>query len=303
VLKISDEVRRTVAHGGPVVALETALVTHGLPAPRGLDTARAAEDAVREAGAVPATVGVLGGAVVVGLSGEELGLLAAEGSSCAKAGARDLAALVARGRLGSTTVSGTLAAARKVGIRVAATGGIGGVHRGWSQVPDISADLRELAASGVALVSSGFKSILDLRATLEALEALGVPVVGLDCDRLPGFYARLSTHPLEHQVQGPAGAARLLRAHWTALDRSEGLLLAHPPPAETALPNDEVEGAVEAATQEARRLGIGGKALSPFLLKRIVAQLGDRALEANTALIVSNARMAGSIAAAFAAGP
>ena len=299
-IRIRDEVKEALAAEHPVVALETTLVTHGLPVPTGLETARAAEEAVRKAGAVPATIGVLGGEVVVGLDPSELERLATLGTKAVKAGVRDLAALVATRRDGSTTVSGTIAAALRAGIRFVATGGIGGVHRDWGRVPDVSADLFTLARSPVALVSAGFKSILDVPATAELLETLGVPVVGFRTGKLPGFYVRETPHALDHMVEDAASAARLVRAHWFDLGRPEAILFANPAPADAALSASEVNPAVEEAVEAAARERITGKALTPFLLDLVVAKLGDRAVACNTALIVHDARVAADIAVAFA---
>lgn len=297
--RIADEVKDALSDERPVVALETTLVTHGLPAPRGIETARAAESAVRKAGAVPATIGVLDGEVVVGLDAGELERLAKLGLKAVKASSRDLAALVATGRSGSTTVSGTVAVAARAGIRFFATGGIGGVHRDWQRVPDVSTDLFALARTPIAVVSAGFKSILDVPATLELLETFGVAVVGYGTDKLPGFYVRETSHALEHTVPDADAAAKLLRTHWVELGRPEAVLIANPPPAKSALSAKEVEPAVAEAVAAATKEKITGKALTPFLLDLVVAKLGDKALDANGALIVGNAKVAAEIAVAM----
>lgn len=298
--RVHEEVRQALAAERPVVALETTLVTHGLPAPRGIETARAAEAAVRKAGAVPATIAVVDGEVRVGLEAKELEQLAKLGMKSMKAGTRDIAALVATGRTGSTSVSGSIAVALRAGIRFFATGGVGGVHRDWQRTPDFSADLFALSRSPVAVVSSGFKSVLDVPATWEVLESFGVPVVGYGTDRLPGFYVRDAGIPLDHQVDGPAAAAKLLRFHWLELGRPEAVLFASPVPAKHALAAKEVEPAVADAVAAAAKERVTGKALTPFLLDLVVAKLGDKALEANSALIVNNAKVAGEIAVAVA---
>lgn len=298
--RIRDEVKSALLDERPVVALETTLVTHGLPAPRGIETARASEAAVRKAGAVPATIGILDGVIVVGLDDGELARLADLGmKGTTKAGARDLAALVTAKGNGSTTVSGTIAVAARAGIRILATGGIGGVHREWVHVPDVSADLFALARTAVAVVSAGFKSILDVPATSEILEAMGVPVIGFGTRKLPGFYTKDTAIPLDHSVPDAAAAAALLRTHWHELGRPEGVLIANPPPANAALPAKEVEPAVAAAVAEATKQGITGKALTPFLLDLVVAKLGDKALDTNSAVIVHDAKVAAEIAVAF----
>ncbi|HVO30838.1 MAG TPA: pseudouridine-5'-phosphate glycosidase [bacterium] len=300
--RIAEEVKDAVHDEKPVVALETTLVTHGLPAPRGLETARAAEAAVRKAGAVPATVGVLDGEVVVGLSDTELEKLAKLGMKAVKASARDLGALAATKRAGSTTVSGTLVAALRAGVRLFATGGLGGVHRDWQKAPDISADLFTLARTPVAVVSSGFKSILDIPATTELLETWGVPVIGYGTKKLPGFYLRETDVALEHEVEDATQAALLLKAHWTELGRPEGVLFANPLAAKSALAAKDVEPAIAEAVAAATKEGVKGKALTPFLLDLVVAKLGDKAIDANVALILANAKVAAEIAVAFAGG-
>lgn len=297
--RIQEEVSQALANERPVVALETTLVTHGLPAPRGIETARAAEAAVRKAGAVPATIAVIGGEIRVGLEAKELEALAKLGMKSMKAGTRDLAALVATGRTGSTTVSASMAIALRAGIRFFATGGVGGVHRDWQRTPDTSADLFALARSPLAVVSAGFKSVLDVPATCEMLETFGVPVVGFGTDKLPGFYVRDSGIALEHQVASAEDAAKLLRFHWIDLGRPEAVLFANPLSAKQALSAKEVDPAVAEAVAAAAKERVTGKALTPFLLDLVVAKLGDKALEANGALIVNNARVAAEIAVAF----
>lgn len=300
--RISEEVKDALHDERPVVALETTLVTHGLPSPRGLETARAAEAAVRKSGALPATIGVIDGQVVVGLTADELEKLAKLGMKAIKTAARDLAALIATKRSGATTVSGTLVCAARAGIRVFATGGLGGVHRDWQKVPDVSADLFTLSRTPVAVVSAGFKSILDVPATLEMLETFGVPIVGFGTEKLPGFYVRETEHKLDHSVEDAAQAAKLLKTHWQELGRSEGVLIANPPPAKTSLSAKEVEPAVAEAVAAAAKEKISGKALTPFLLDLVVAKLGEKALDANTALIVHDAKIAGEIAVELAGG-
>jgi pseudouridylate synthase len=302
--RIAPEVRAALAARGPVVALETSVVAHGLPAPDNLAAARACAAAVRAAGAVPAAVAVIGGEIVVGAGEAELARLADPARRPAKAGARDLAALVAAGADAGTTVSATAAVAARCGIRVFATGGIGGVHRVPAGAPataagDVSADLAELARTRVCVVSAGPKAILDVPATVEALETLGIPAVGFGISELPAFYVGSSGIPLEHRVEDAAAAARLLTVHWGALARQEGVLLLVPPPA--ALDRAVVETAIAAALEQARAGGVEGKRVTPFLLDAVARATGGRARAANLALLERNAAVAGAVAVALAA--
>jgi pseudouridine-5'-phosphate glycosidase len=301
---VSDEVRSALAAGRPVVALETSVVAHGLPAPENLEAARRQAAAVRGAGAVPAAVAVLDGAVVVGVSEGELARLADPAVRPAKAQARDLAPLLAAGRAAGTTVSATAWVAARAGIRVFATGGIGGVHRvapGEAPAPaaDVSADLGELARTPVCVVSAGPKAILDLAATAEALETLGVPALGWRTSEMPAFYSDASGVALEHRVEDGAGAAAVLRLHWEALGRREGVLVLVPPP--EAVPREVVEAAIAAALEDARARAVRGKAVTPFLLEAVARATQGRARRANLALLELNAAVAGEIAAALAA--
>jgi pseudouridine-5'-phosphate glycosidase len=301
---MADEVREALAAGRPVVALETSVVAHGLPPPHGLDAARRCAAAVRAAGAVPAAVAVLGGAVVIGASEAELERLAGAAGPPAKAAARDLAPLVLAGRDAGTTVSATVAVSARAGIRVFATGGVGGVHRVAPHEPargagDVSADLAEIARCRVCVVSAGPKVILDLAATAEALETLGVPVVGWRTSELPAFYSDASGIALEHRVEDAAQAARLLALHWEGLGRGEGVLVVVPPP--SPVPREVVEAALAAALADARARGVGGKAVTPFLLEAVARATRGRAREANLALLERNAAVAGEIAAALSA--
>jgi pseudouridylate synthase len=286
-------VRDALDSGGAVVALETTLVAHGFPAGEGLDVAREAEQRVREAGAVPATVGVLEGRVQVGLSADELERFAAAGASARKAGPRDLAVCVTEGALGATTVGGTLAACSLAEIRFLGTGGIGGVHRGFAERPDVSADLGELARVPVLVVSSGVKSLLDVRATLEALEALGVPVLGWQTETLPLFYTAAGGPRLAAKVVTANEAAAVARAHWS-LGRA-GLLLARPP-AESL----DVEPLIEAALAEARTRHVTGPAVTPFVLAEIHRETAGESVRINKRLIADNAALAAEVATAYA---
>lgn len=303
-IRVADEVREALEAGRPLVALETSVVAHGLPSPSNLDAARRCIARVRAAGAVPAVVGVVAGRIVVGLTDAELVRLAAPGGRVAKAQARDLAPLAVAGRDGGTTVSATVAVAGRIGIRVMATGGIGGVHRLPAGEPcpaagDVSADLDELARQQVCVVSSGPKAILDLAATAEALETRGIPVVGFGTAEMPAFYAEASGVALEHRVEDERQAAALLGLHWDGLRRREGVLLFVPPPRPVA--REAVEAAVEEGLAEARARGVRGKAVTPFLLEAVARATGGKSRDANLALLERNAEVAGRVAVALAA--
>lgn len=299
-LDIREEVARALDAGRPVIALESSLISHGLPYPRNLATARRLEAVAREEGAVPATVALLDGRIKIGLSDAELEDLAtAEG--VAKVSRRDLAAVLTGKGRGATTAAATVAAAALAGIRVFATGGIGGVHRGGEASLDVSADLGELARSPVAVVSAGAKSVLDLARTLEVLETWGVPVVGYRTDDFPAFFCRGSGLALEARVDTPEAAAEIMRAHW-GLGLAGGLLFANPIPEGAAIEPEVLETWMEAVLAEAAASGVSGKAVTPFLLARLNGQSGGRTLAANVALLEHNARIGARIAAAYAAG-
>jgi pseudouridine-5'-phosphate glycosidase len=298
-LWLSDEVATAIAEGRALVALESSLIAQGLPAPHNLETALAAERAVRDEGAVPATTAIDRRRLLVGAAPDVLERLADPRSNPAKAGSRDLAPLLATGGLASTTVSAAVRIAAMAGIRVLATGGIGGVHRGAAASFDVSSDIDELAATRVAVVCSGAKSILDLPATLELLETRRVPVVGIAVDELPAFYSTSSGLQLAHRVDSPADAAALLALH-LSLDGSHGILFVQPPPADLAVPSNEVESWLETAGSEAAAQGIRGAAVTPFVLGRLAELSGGRTLRTNIGLIVNNARMASRIAVALA---
>lgn len=285
----------------PVVALETAVLTHGLPRPQNLEAVLAMAEAVRSAGAVPAVVAVWRGRLVVGLDDAELEQLAAD-PDARKAAARDLPLCLAQGASAGTTVSATLAACRLAGIRVFATGGIGGVHRGWAGHRDVSSDLGELARTPCCVVSSGAKSVLDLPATLETLETLGVPVLGHRTSAFPCFYSGGDPRLPVPEVD-LAQAARVCLTRWRDLGQDGGVLLANPAPASAALEAGPLDRAVEAAVEEAGRRGIAGPALTPFLLSSLAAATGGRSLACNLALLVDNASVAGRLAVALAALP
>jgi pseudouridylate synthase len=283
VIRVSEEVRAANA----VVALETTLVAHGFPPGDGLAVAAESEQRVRDAGAVPAMIGVLDGEIRVGLSLAELERFDA---SARKAGPRDLAVCVAQGAVGATTVGGTLAVCRAAGIHFMATGGIGGVHRGFPHPPDVSADLGELARTPAVVVSAGIKSLLDVPATLELLETLGLPVVGFRTDHLPLFYSAGGGPSVPARAESPEEAARIARTHWDL--GGGGVLLAQPPPNSL----DDVEPLIEEALAEAGRRGVTGQAVTPFVLSFLHERSGGRTLVANRELVVANAGLAAEVA-------
>jgi pseudouridine-5'-phosphate glycosidase len=293
---MTREVRDALVRGQPVVALETTYVSHGFPHPAGVETALASEAAVRDGGAVPATIALMDGEIRVGLSEDDLGRIALEDPR--KVSPRDLAATLADGALGATTVAGTLSVARLCGIHHAATGGIGGVHRDAERTFDVSADLTELARAQVCLVCSGAKSILDVPRTLEVLETLGVPVVGYTTGTLPLFYCRESEHEVPARVDDAVQAAALCRIHWEL--STTAVLIANPPPAESALTREEADRLIDAGLAAAAAAGVTGQAVTPFVLAHIHAASGGPSERVNRDLIVANAGVAGAIAAAAA---
>jgi pseudouridine-5'-phosphate glycosidase len=297
-IQLGADVAEALVVGRPVVALETSLIAQGLPAPHNLDTALASEAAVREAGAVPATTAVEDGRLLVGTDRAVLERLADPERSVAKAASRDLGPLLASRSLASTTVSATMRIAHAAGIRIMATGGIGGVHRGASASFDVSGDVEELAATPVAVICSGAKSILDLPATLELLETRRVPVIGLGVDHLPAFYSVSSGLPVPHRVDSPADAAAAIAAH-LSLRGAGGILVVQPPPADLALPVADVEQWIADALADAEARDIRGGAVTPHLLSSLGHASGGRTLAVNVALIVNNARTAGRIASAL----
>ena len=298
-LDIRPEIAEAQAEGRAVVALETTLIAHGLPHPANIETALALEAIVRREGAVPAFIGLLDGRIRIGLTEDELARFAEGEEEVRKVSRRDLAWCLATGETGATTVAGTMICAALAGIRVFAAGGIGGVHPGWQQVFDVSADLEELGRTPVAVVCAGAKSILDLANTLEWLETRGVPVVGYGTDEFPAFYCRESGLDLMFRVDSPEEAARLMAAQWS-LGLQGGLVLANPIPAEAALDREEMTTWVGQATADAARDGVGGKDLTPYLLARIAALSGGRSMAANIALLHHNAALAARVAMAYA---
>jgi pseudouridine-5'-phosphate glycosidase len=298
-LAIAPEVEAALAAGRAVVALESTIVTHGMPWPANVETARAVEATVRDHGAVPATIAVQDGKIRVGLSEAELEALARD-PGAHKLSRRDLAAALARGLRGGTTVAATMLCAAWAGVRVFATGGIGGVHRGGHVTMDVSADLTELARTPVAVVCAGCKAILDIPRTLEVLETFGVPVIGYGCDEVPAFYTRESGCPAPLRLDHPGEVAALLDAQWS-LGLRTGVLVTNPIPVEHAMDGEEIDRAIAAALAEAETQGVTGKAVTPFLLARVAALTGERSLRSNIALVKHNAQLAAAIATAHAA--
>jgi pseudouridine-5'-phosphate glycosidase len=299
-LEYSAEVYEAIAGGIPVVALESTIISHGMPYPQNVTTAREVESIVRLAGAVPATIAVLHGMLKVGLDSDELELLATS-KDVAKISLRDLPYTVALKRHGATTVATTMRIASLAGIHVFATGGTGGVHRGGPMSMDVSADLTELSHTNVAVVSAGVKSILDIGLTLERLETLGVPVVGFGTDEFPAFYSRASGYRAPLRVDTASELAKVLRAKWD-MGLSGGVLVANPIPREAEIPATEIDPIIETALGDMTSRGIGGKDATPFLLGRIVELTGGRSLTANIALVKNNARVASDVACALSHG-
>lgn len=299
VMSFSDEVAQALAHGKPVVALESTIISHGFPYPANVECALEAERVVREEGAVPATVAILGGQPTAGLSREQIEHLGTAGpAGVTKASRRDVAVLAASGADGATTVAGTMLIAERAGIRVFATGGIGGVHRGAQQTFDVSADLLELARTEVAVVCAGAKSILDLGLTLEVLETHGVPVLGYRTDEFPAFYSRTSGFPVDHRFDSAQELAAVL-AHKQRLGLGGGTVIANPIPVEYEIPSTRLDAWTATALSDAEAAGIAGKAVTPFLLARLHELSAGETELANKQLVYSNARLAARIAVAL----
>jgi len=298
-LAIADEVARALDAGQAVVALESTIISHGMPYPENVETALEVAQAVRDNGAIPATIAVQGGYLKVGLSAKEITHLGKLGQQVIKTSRRDLPFVVARKEDGATTVAATMIIAAIAGIRIFATGGIGGVHRGVEETFDISADLEELARSNVAVVCAGIKSVLDIGRTLEYLETKGVPVVGYQTDTLPAFYTLSSGYPVDYRVDEVAEIVHALRTK-LSMGLEGGMVIANPIPAEHALDEVEVEAAIADALEEMKNAEISGKDATPFLLQRIAERTGGQSLEANIQLVLNNARLAAKIAARLA---
>lgn len=299
-LSISPEVQAALAERRPVVALESTIITHGMPYPQNLETALAVEAVVRDNGAIPATIAVMGGKCHVGVAGDTLEQLAQTGLKAAKASRRDLAAILVKGLTAGTTVATTMQIAHMAGIRIFATGGIGGVHRGADTTFDISADLTELSQTPVAVVCAGAKSILDIPKTLEVLESNGVPVVGYGTDAFPAFFARESGFGVDYRLDTPDEVAALI-ATQSALDMPGGVLVANPIPEADALDAAEIDTRIASAIADAESQGVTRKDLTPYLLNRIFELTGGKSLTANIALVKNNAAVAARIAAALSA--
>ena len=298
-LDVAPEVAQALEEGKGVVALESTIISHGMPYPKNVETALLVEDTVRADGAVPATIAVIGGRLKAGLSREEIEYLGKTGRGVAKASRRDLPALVARGADGATTVATTMIIAHMAGINIFATGGIGGVHRGAEVTMDISADLEELAQTPVMVVCAGAKAILDLGLTLEYLETKGVPVIGYGTEELPAFYTRRSGFGVDYRVDSPIELAGIFRAQ-RELGYKGGILVTNPIPEEYSMDKAVIDGAIEQALSEAKEQGIRGKETTPFLLARVVELTGGESLESNIQLVLNNARLAARTAVCLA---
>jgi Uncharacterized enzyme involved in pigment biosynthesis len=301
-LELSPEVAAALAKGDPVVALESTIISHGMPYPRNVETALRVEAAVRESGATPATIAIIGGKLRAGLSGEQIEALGKAGSKVAKVSRRDLPRVVASGLDGATTVAATMIVAAMAGIRIFATGGIGGVHRGAERSWDVSADLEELSRTEVAVICAGAKSILDLPKTLEYLETKGVPVIGYGTDEFPAFYTSRSGLKLEERADSPSEVARLLAAKW-GLGLGGGVVIGNPVPAASSMDGAAIGAAIETALDAANREGVKGKAVTPFLLAKVKELTGGESLESNIALVLNNARLAAQIAIEYSRRP
>lgn len=297
-LDILPEIADALAAGRPVVALESTIISHGMPYPQNVETARRVEQVVRDNGAVPATIAIIDGRLKVGLDSAALEALGKGGHSVTKCSRRDIPFVLASKQMGATTVASTMIVAAMAGIRVFATGGIGGVHRGAQETFDISADLQELAHTNVAVVCAGAKSILDIGMTLEYMETQGVPVIGYQTAELPAFYTRESGFNVDYRLDTPAAIAEALRVKW-ALGLAGGAVVANPIPAADAMPKADIDAAIEQALQEADDQHITGKASTPFLLARVCELTGGNSLASNIQLVLNNAALGAKIAAAL----
>ncbi|MDY3992063.1 pseudouridine-5'-phosphate glycosidase [Evtepia sp.] len=297
-LDINPEVAQAVAQGKPVVALESTIISHGMPYPQNVETALRVEQIIRDNGAVPATIAILGGRLKAGLTKEEIEYLGKKGQDVIKASRRDLAALVAKGEDGATTVTTTMMIAHMAGIPIFATGGIGGVHRGAETTMDVSADLEELAQTGVTVVCAGAKAILDLKLTLEYLETHGVPVLGYQTEELPAFYTRTSGLQVDYRVDTPEELAKIMKVQ-RDLGLKSGILVTNPIPQEYSMDADRINAVIDQAIQEANEKGIHGKETTPFLLAKVKEITGGDSLDANIQLVFNNARLAARTAAAY----
>lgn len=294
-LQLSNEVRQALEDGKPVVALESTIISHGMPYPKNVETALEVENVVRTNGAVPATIAIINGTLKVGITSEEIDYLGQQGTKVRKTSRRDIPFIIANKWDGATTVASTMIIANLAGIKIFATGGIGGVHRGAAQTMDISADLEELAATNVAVVCAGIKSILDLKLTLEYLETKGVPVVGFGTEELPAFYTRTSGLPVDYRVDDVKVLAEALRAKWD-LGLQGGMVIANPIPKGFSMDSEIIETAIKKALAQADRQGITGKDITPFLLAKVESLTAGDSLYSNIQLVYNNAKLAAELA-------
>ena len=297
-LDVKPEVAEAIAAGKPVVALESTIISHGMPYPQNVETALAVEQIIRDNGAVPATIAIIGGRLKAGLTPEEIEYFGKKGQAITKASRRDLAVLCARGEDGATTVTTTMMIAHMAGIKIFATGGIGGVHRGAETTMDISADLEELGQTPVMVVCAGAKSILDLGLTLEYLETKGVPVIGYGTEELPAFYCRTSGFHVDYRIDTPEDLAKAFKVQ-NDLGLKGGMLVTNPNPEEYAMPADTINAAIDQAVAECNAKGIHGKQTTPFLLARVSELTGGDSLASNIQLVFNNARVAAQTASAY----
>ena len=293
-VEYSDEVKKAMEEGKPVVALESTIISHGMPYPQNIETAKACEEIIRENGAVPATTAIIGGKIKIGLSDEELEFMATS-KDIIKASRRDFAYIVSRGLNGATTVASTIIASRLAGIKIFVTGGLGGVHRNAEVTFDISRDLEELAANDIMIVCAGCKSILDIGLTLEYLETKGVPVFGYQTDYMPAFFTRKSEFKVDYNIKNPKEAADAAKAQWE-LGLEGGILLTNPIPESDSMDEEKINSAIEKALLEAEEKGIHGKETTPFLLSKVLEVTEGKSLEANIALVKNNARLGAEVA-------
>lgn len=293
-VEYSDEVKKAMEEGKPVVALESTIISHGMPYPQNIETAKACEEIIRENGAVPATTAIIGGKIKIGLSDEELEFMATS-KDIIKASRRDFAYIVSQGLNGATTVASTIIASRLAGIKIFVTGGLGGVHRHAEVTFDISRDLEELAANDIMIVCAGCKSILDIGLTLEYLETKGVPVFGYQTDYMPAFFTRKSEFKVDYNIKNPKEAAEAAKAQWE-LGLQGGILLTNPIPESDSMDEEKINSAIEKALVEAEEKGIHGKETTPFLLSKVLEVTEGKSLEANIALVKNNARLGAEVA-------
>lgn len=297
-LEISSEIENALNNSQAVVALESTIISHGMPYPQNVEMAAEVEQTVRDEGAIPATIAIMDGKLKVGLSKNDIERLAKEGQKATKVSRRDIAFILNSKKIGATTVASTMIIAAMAGIKIFATGGIGGVHRGATDTFDISADLEELAKTNVAVICAGIKSILDLGLTLEYLETKGVPVIGYKTDSLPAFYARSSAFSVDYNLTSPTEIAQALKVKWD-IGLNGGAIIANPIPSAEAMPEDEINQYIDQALNEAKLQNIIGKQATPFLLARVSELTGGKSLKTNIALVLNNARLASKIAIAY----